>query len=248
MKKLLYLFLLLPYLVQSQITIGGQRATYRNPNPQPIKIQVSEAPKTSADHFSDLQKTLNNISASASANSNANRSASDAAMINATAEEMRNNYSKISTDKLINNDGTFKAIVIENVSGWASKKNLETITEILNTSKKYKFYRKYKDIQENMRGSDKILYFSFTREAVSYSKITNIIVRNSQNKIIYDVIHRNKSHIEMLKPFTSSYTFDKEMVIKKLKELKELEELELISKEEYDSYVQKYKSIILKGF
>ena len=58
MKKLLYLFLLLPYLVQSQITIGGQRATYRNPNPQPIKIQVSEAPKTSADHLNDMQRNI----------------------------------------------------------------------------------------------------------------------------------------------------------------------------------------------
>ena len=36
MKKLTYLFLLLPYLIQSQVTVSGQKATYRNPYPTAV--------------------------------------------------------------------------------------------------------------------------------------------------------------------------------------------------------------------
>ena len=55
MKITLFILLLTIYL-------SGYSQTYTNPIPKPIKIEVSQKPKTSADHYSDLQKKLNNIS------------------------------------------------------------------------------------------------------------------------------------------------------------------------------------------
>ena len=238
MKNLLCLFFAIIF------TTSHYSQTYRNPNGNKIKVEISQPRKTSADHISDMQKNLANNFSKMAANNSANSTTNNAA--NAVA--MKDNYSKIGTDILINNDDKYQAIVLDNVSGWASKVNIETISSIFKHSKKMHFYENRKDLPKNLEGSDKILYLSWIREALNYTRITNIVVRNYQNKVVYDVVHRNKSTTEMLMPFTSSYTFNKEMVLRKLKELRELKELEIITKDEYDSYVQKYKSIILKGF
>ena len=70
MKKLLIILLFIPLISFGQ--------AYRNPGgSKPIKIQVSQAPKTSADHYRDMQKSLSNSFsqsiATASANSRAAR-------------------------------------------------------------------------------------------------------------------------------------------------------------------------------
>ena len=239
MKNLLCLFFAIIF------TTSHYSQTYRNPNGNKIKVEISQPRKTSADHISDMQKNLANNFSKMAANNSANSTTNNAA--NAVA--MKDNYSKIGTDILINNDDKYQAIVLDNVSGWAFKVNIETISNIFKHSKKMHFYKNRKFLPKNLEDSDKILYLSWIREAVgNYTRITTIIVRDYQNQVVYDVVHRNKSYLEMLLPFTSSYTFDKEKVLRKLKELRELKELEIITKEEYDSYVQKYKSIILKGF
>ena len=71
MKKSLFILLFIPLISFSQ--------TYRNPNPQPIKIEVSQKTKTSADHYSDMQKSISNSFSKLSANYAANASASRAA-------------------------------------------------------------------------------------------------------------------------------------------------------------------------
>lgn len=240
MKNLLFICLITPLISFGQYAKGR----YANPNPQPIKIQVSKAPKTSADHYSDMQKNISqdfrNLSNNLAANARVKASA--------TSEAMKDNYSRINTDNLINNDGAYKTIVIDNVSGWKTVENKKTITKILEIKSKYNFYSQRKQIPKFLKDSNETLYLSWSREADGYSRITNIQVRDSQGEVVYDVTHKNKSYIEMFKPFTSSYKMNKEMALQKLRELKELKELEVITKEDYDSYVQKYKSIILKGF
>jgi hypothetical protein len=240
MKKLLFILLFIPLISLGQ--------TYSNPYPKPIKIEVSKAPKTSADHLSDMQKNISNSFSKAAANYSANASAR-ASNLSANSEAMKVNYSRINTDILINNDETYDAIVLDKVSGWAVDENKKTITKILGAKRKYYFYSQRKEVPKFLKGSDKILYLSWSREAVDdYTRITNIQVRDSKRQVVYDVTHKNKSYLEMLEPFTSQYKLNKEMALQKLKELKGLKELEVISKEEYDAYVQKYKSIILKGF
>ena len=238
MKKSLFILLFIPLISFSQ--------TYRNPNPQPIKIEVSKKPKTSADHYSDLQKSISNSFSKVATNA-ANNRTNDSG--NAYSEALKDNYSKIITDNLMNNDGKYEVIVLDNISGWHPRENKKTIIAILGEKRKYNFFSQRSKLPKFLKGSDKILYFSWTREAVgSYTRITNIQVRDSQRQVVYDVTHKNKSDLEMLEPFTSSYKLNKEIALQKLKELKKLKELDVITKEEYDSYAQKYKSIILKNF
>ena len=63
------------------IYVSGYSQTYRNPNKKVIKVQISKAPKTSADHLSDMQKNLTNSFSQATANYVANASAARAANI-----------------------------------------------------------------------------------------------------------------------------------------------------------------------
>jgi hypothetical protein len=237
MKKLLIILLFIPLISFGQ--------TYSNPYPKPIKIEVSKAPKTSADHLADMQKNISNSFSKSAANYSANSSANSSAEV----EAMKDNYSRINIDILINNDDKYQIIVLDKITGWEASANKQSIIKILKKKSKYNFYSQRSKLPKFLKNSDKILYFSWTREDFGkHTRITNIKVRDSQRKIVYDVTHKNKSYLEMLEPFTSPYTLNKEMVLQKLKELKGLKELEVITKEEYDAYVQKYKSIILKGF
>ena len=79
MKKLLLLLLFIPLISFGQ--------TYRNPNPKPIKIEVSQAPKTSADHLRDMQNKISESFAGAAANAAENARA--ARIANAQKEKNR---------------------------------------------------------------------------------------------------------------------------------------------------------------
>ena len=235
MKKILIILIFTPILSFGQ--------TYSNPNKKKIKIEVSEKPKTSADHYNDMQKNLSNSFSKLAAISSANASTE--------AEVMKDNYSRVNVDVLINNDDKYQAIVLDEISGFAPSRNKQSIIKILNRESKYKFYSQKSKLPKlkSSKNFDKILYFSWTREDIGqYTRITNIQIKDFKGEIIYDVTHKNKSHLEMLEPFISPYKSSKENILKKLKELKGLKELEVITKEEYNAYVQKYKSIILKDF
>ncbi len=101
MKITLFILLLTIYL-------RGYSQTYTNPIPKPIKIEVSQKPKTSADHYSDLQKKLNNIS-----NDFANSS---------LAESMNEQRKKTGIQYLGN--GNYKIIEVGS-SGFVSLKKLK---------------------------------------------------------------------------------------------------------------------------
>ena len=53
MKQIILLFL-------SVFTISTYSQTYRNPNGNTVKVEVRQAPKTSADHYRDMQKNISN--------------------------------------------------------------------------------------------------------------------------------------------------------------------------------------------
>ena len=65
MKNLILLFL-------SVFTISTYSQTYRNPNGNTIKVEVRQAPKTSADHYRDMQRNISNSFSKAAANSRNN--------------------------------------------------------------------------------------------------------------------------------------------------------------------------------
>ena len=79
----------------------------------------------------------------------------------AQSAALANNSKTIATDFLINNDGTYRAIVLNSVSGWKPNGNKSTINKILSGADKYIYYKRSKSIPEFFSNSiDSLLYYS----------------------------------------------------------------------------------------
>jgi hypothetical protein len=136
MKNLLFICLITPLISFGQYAKGH----YANPNPQPIKIQVSKAPKTSADHYSDMQKNISQSFSNLSDNYAANARAAQIARANNTNAQsaaLKDNYTKIDIDLLKGSSDKYKFLVIKRVSGWSTCANFLTIINEINGANKY---------------------------------------------------------------------------------------------------------------
>jgi len=108
------------------------------------------------------------------------RAASSAAQSAAFA----NNSTTISTDLLLNNDGFYRAIVLNNVSGWKISDNKSSIEDLLDASQKYYFYKSKKEIPISLQNSDKLLFLDWIREApTSNDRISTIMLKNISGKL-----------------------------------------------------------------
>lgn len=227
--------------------VKGQ--TYSNPYPTSTKVEV-EVKKNPYDFSSQFNQGIQAGAASRQA------SAAESAVYN---EAMKDNYSKISIDSLINKTNNFEYVVVESVSGWMSKENKKDILNILNNAKKYQIIdispdfksngnkiENGKVIPSNLIKNKKVLFVSWLREAQGdVNRITQFSIKNSNGNVIYESISKNLSYQEILKPLILNYVFTKETALEKVKEMKELLDLGVISKEEYDSKVLDLKPILL---
>lgn len=174
-------------------------------------------------------------------------------------EAMKDNYSKVAIDNLINNTNDYEYIVIKNISGWNSKGNKMEIINTLRGHKKYLIYdispdyksngkeiESEKTIPDDLKQNPKVLFVSWHQEAEGeYNRISKLTIKNFEDKIIYESSSKNLSYQEILKPLISNYILTKELAISKLQEYKKYLDLGIITKEEYDLKLAKYKPIIL---
>jgi hypothetical protein len=201
---------------------------------QPIKVQVTQQPSFSQSFNEGLQAGA--AARAARASEGAARSAA-----------LSNNSKTITTDFLINNDDIYRAVAVNNVSGWKPSANKKSIKKILSASKKYHYYNTISDISQNLTNSDKILYLDWIREAITdYDRITTMILKDYSGKIVYEASYKNIPYSEMLSPLTTTYVMNKDDAIAKIKELKELLDMGILNKEEFQKATQEYKKIILK--
>lgn len=229
MKKII-LFILLGFnfqIVQCQ--------TYANPYVAPTKVNVTVT-KSPNDFSSSFNQGLQ-----AGAAARAARAADSAA----ETEAMKDNYSNISIDNLINNTDKYEYIVLESIGGWKKGENKSEIVKILKGAKKYQII-KNNELPVELFNNPKVLFLSWLREAQGdYHRITQLSIKNSDGVIIYESTSKNLSHQEILKPLISNYLLTKEMALTKIEELKKFLDLGVISKEEYDLKVAELKPIIL---
>lgn len=174
-------------------------------------------------------------------------------------EAMKDNYSKISIDNLINNTNNYDYVVVESISGFSPKENKKEVLQILNNAKKYQIFdispdyrsngdeiKNDKSLRDNIMNSPKVLFINWQREAQGdVIRITKLTVKNFEGKIIYESISKNLSHQEILNPLISNYIFTKEKALSKIEELKKYLDLGAITKEEYDLKVLELKPILL---
>ena len=174
-------------------------------------------------------------------------------------EAMKDNYSKVTIDNLINNSNNYKYLVIENVSGFYPQNNKEEILSILSGANKYiitdiskdyksngKEIENKKKLPETLIGNKEVLFLIWIREAQgTANRITQMSVKNSEGKIVYESTSKNLSFGEILKPLISNYIYSKQQALTKIEELKKYLDLGIITKEEYDLKVSELKPILL---
>ena len=174
-------------------------------------------------------------------------------------EAIKDNYSKISVDNLINNSNNYDYVVLESVSGWMPQGNKEGVLKTLIGAKKYeiidlstdyksngKEIKNEKTLPNNLMNNPKVLFISWLREAQGdVNRISKLTVKNFEGKLIYESNSKNLSYQEILKPLISNYIFTKEMALSKIVELKKYLDLGIITKEEYDLKVAELKPILL---
>ena len=160
---------------------------------------------------------------------------------------LANNSTSIKTDYLIDNDKSFRAVVLEDVSGWKVNSNTVTIKKILTASNKYIFYKSIDDVPSGLINNPQILYLNWIREApTTYDRITTLILRRANKEVVFEATYKNVPHSEILSPLTTSYiTSNSEIeerqkylradAIKKIKELKELLDMGILTQDEFDS-------------
>jgi hypothetical protein len=213
--------------------------TYANPYTPPQKVEVT----VKQDPYANLGNSFaQGMQAGAAAR------AARAREGQAQSEAMKNNYKEIRVDKIINNDGLYKAVVLNNVSGWKPSANKSTIKKILKGSTKYRFYDSPNKLPESFKNSNEVLYLNWIREAVTqYDRVTTLILSDNNGNTLYEATHKNIPYSEMLSILTTSYFMSSESAIKKVKELKELLDLGILSQLEYDKETETLKKIILSN-
>ena len=185
-------------------------------------------------------------------------------------EDETKSYLKIYTDSLINKTKNYDYIVIKSVSGWKYKENKDEIINTLRARKKYLIYDispEYdldgheivndKSLPDDLKNNSKVLYLFWQQEIEKEStdwkkeadgksnKLSKLTIKNFENKTIFESSSKNLSHKEILKPLISNYVLTKQVALSKIQEYKKYLDLGIITKEEYDLKLAKYKPIIL---
>jgi len=224
------------YLVLSILTpVMGFCQTYSNPYTPPIKVEVS-VKKNPYDYSSSINQGMQNMSTAIQA-----RAANNAAY----NEAMKDNYSKISIDNLVNNTKKFEYIYLQSVNGWKSAKNKDDILKILKGANKFLIIDK-KELPAELINNPKVLLVSWLREAQGDdNRITQLTVKDFEGTTLYESTSKNLSHQEILTPLISNYIYTKEIALSKIEEYKKYLDLGVISKEEYDIKVAELKPILM---
>ena len=123
---------------------------------------------------------------------------------------------------------------------------------ILSGSKKYtiinitKYFNTDKKIPNDLINNKEVLFLNWLRDAQGdINRITQLSIKNSEGKLVYESTSKNLSYSEILKPLISNYIFTKDQALSKIEDLKKYLDLGIITKDEYNSKVSELKPILL---
>jgi hypothetical protein len=196
-----------------------------------------------------VKKDPNDFSTSFTQGMQAGAASRQAAAASSAAynEAVKNNYSEISIDNLVNNTNKYEYVFLESVSGWKSGDNKRDVLKILKGANKFQIIDD-SELPREFINNPKVLFVSWLRDAQGdVNRITQLSIKNFEGKIIYESTSKNLSHQEILKPLISNYIFTKETALSKIEEYKKYLDLGVISKEEYDFKVAELKPILMGG-
>jgi hypothetical protein len=194
-----------------------------------------------------IKKDPNDFSTSFTQGMQAGAAARQAAAASSAVynEAIKDNYSKISIDYLVNNTNKYEYVFLESVNGWKSGENKRDILKILIGANKFQIIDE-RELPSEFLNNPKVLLVSWLREAQGdVNRITQLTIKNFEGNTIYESTSKNLSHQEILKPLISNYIFTKEIALSKIEEYKKYLDLGVLSKEEYDIKVAELKPILL---
>lgn len=104
------------------------------------------------------------------------------------------------------------------------------------------------------------LYVDYKQVGQGVNLISSLIIRNSKNNVLYSATHTNVATDEAMSIFqdmglssefnsnvTEKKGIDRDEAIKRIKEAKDLFDTGILSQQEYDELVKKYKEVIMKN-
>ena len=102
------------------------------------------------------------------------------------------------------------------------------------------------EIIDSYFSNPNVIFLEFSREALStYDRLSRLVLKNSDDIILFEGEFKNKGYIEILKPLLTDYQLTKEDAKNKLIELKEYIDLDIITQEEFEKKAVLLKKILL---
>ena len=262
MKKIIFTSIFCVLFINS---IFGQYVPERK-----INVTVTNQ-KSPADVYDEIGKQNQKMIADQMARADAARQAKIArkqAEEAARAEAMKDNYSKINIDDLIDNSDKYKYVLVEKVAGLDIDENAKIITNTLKGSNIYGFVSMvgskrnwtHRELpQVILKRPESVLYLSFQQYSQGeYTRISRVTLEDYEDKVIYQADHKNIDYATMLGPLLDKYVTPKEQkaaqkklardeAVKQLKEAKEMLDLGILTQDEYDKISAKLKPIIINN-
>ena len=259
MKKIIFTSIFCGFFINS---IFGQYVPERKINVTVTnkKSRAEQIQEQGAQRDKNFNETMARIEASRQAKL-ARKQAEEAAR----AEAMKDNYSKINIDDLIDNSDKYKYVLVEKVTAPDIDENSKIITNTLKGSNIYGFVSMvgskrnwtHSELPQVMlKRPESVLYLSFQQYSQGeYTRISRVTLEDYEDKVIYQADHKNIDYATMLGPLLNKYVTPKEQkaaqkklardeAVKKLKEAKELLDLDILTQEEYDLLVKEYKALL----
>jgi len=246
MKKYLLLLLFIPLVSYTQITVSGQKPTYSNPYPEPIKVQVQANPYTVPTASTPIIINKNSAPRSKPESNNF-------FPLSINIEE----YTHIAIVDVLQSNGGRAAGAFKRVAN-ALKGSKLTLLNPTDNKRKFKANTFYlRDIK-----NPNWLYLYYVGGYSGNNVVVNVILTDSENNKVFEKSTTNmpwRSTLAQIANFTkqdqvvkapsenlqTKLENIKEKAVKELKELKNLLDLELITQTEFDNKSKELKKIIL---
>tara|TARA_B110001452_G_scaffold263499_1_gene265021 strand:+ start:678 stop:2096 length:1419 start_codon:yes stop_codon:yes gene_type:complete len=173
----------------------------------------------------------------------------------AYTEALKDNYTNVNIDLLTSEPPSYQYLIVKSVKGFGSVENTRLIVNVLKNSRTFKVVSlldpnpTHFKIPIGLLSHRQSLFLDWSREAQGeFNRITNLVLSNSDDKIVFSAQYKNKSYQEILssllyESFENKKTKDE--AIKEIKEAKELLDLNIITKKEYEEISKVLKPIIL---
>ena len=123
----------------------------------------------------------------------------------AYTEALKDNYTNVNIDLLTSEPPSYQYLIVKSVKGFGSVENTRLIVNVLKNSRTFKVVSlldpnpTHFKIPIGLLSHRQSLFLDWSREAQGeFNRITNLVLSNSDDKIVFSAQYKNKSYQEIL--------------------------------------------------